>query len=73
MLDSIGSPAAPKKERMAELRVSMSSKIEIRLGCFFGIFTMVAVYEILAPHRPLPYSHLVSSNGSPRLPVFMGE
>jgi hypothetical protein len=29
----------------------MSSEIEIRLGCFFGIFAAVAICEILAPRR----------------------
>ncbi len=34
----------------------MNSEIEIRLGCFFGIFAVVAICEILAPRRMLTTS-----------------
>lgn len=35
---------------------SMSSEIKIRLGCFFGVFTLLAIWEILASRRMLTTS-----------------
>ncbi|MCP4400750.1 MAG: sterol desaturase family protein [bacterium] len=37
----------------------MSSEISIRLGAFFGIFFLVAVWELIAPRRQLTVSKIV--------------
>ncbi|MGA2733098.1 MAG: sterol desaturase family protein [Syntrophobacteraceae bacterium] len=43
-------------ETMANWKFSMSSEIEIRLGCFFDAFAVVAHCEILSPRRALTAS-----------------